>query len=226
MTFQEMTNTVSNGVSDALKVIWNILPELVGAVLIVVIGLVIAAVLKRVVQEVFKVAKLDELIDKSGVGVLLDKAQVKTSVGDAVGALVYWITVVIFVLPAAKVVNVVGVNDLLDTVLAYAPSVARAVLILFLGGLVAGLVSAFVRALASLAGSKGSAMLGNVSRYIVVTFAVLLAIGQLGLPLGFLNTLLTGVVAAAAIGVGLAVGLGGKDTASRIVENVYSKLSK
>lgn len=226
MTAQEMLDAVSNGVRDSIQEIVEFLPNVLGAAIIIIVGLLVAAILRKAVKDILTLAKVEDLVQKSGIGVLLEKAQTKLTVTEAVGTVAYWVTAIVFLLPAAEVLDLQSVQDLLNQILAYVDNAVIAALVIFFGSIVADLAASVVRGSTALAGVKSAKTLGNVVKYIVVVFAVLLALVQLDIASGFINIMLTGFVAMLAIAGGLAFGLGGKDTAGKIVENVYDKLSK
>ena len=94
---------------------------------------------------------------------------------------------------------------------------------LFIGGIAARALGNVVRGATAEGGFSNPETLSNVARTAVWSFAVVIAINQLGIATNLINTLFTGFVGALAIALGLAFGLGGRDLASRTLENWYDQ---
>ena len=101
--------------------------------------------------------------------------------------------------------------------------VAVGVFVLFIGGIAARALGNIVRGATAEGGFSNPETLANISRTAVWSFAVVVAINQLGIATNLINTLFTGFVGALAIALGLAFGLGGRDLASRTLENWYDQ---
>ena len=113
------------------------------------------------------------------------------------------------------------VNDFLQqVVLLYLPQVIVAVLILLVTALIADAMQSLVVGSAKAAEVKSANFLGSVTKWSIWVFAILMALFQLGVAAPFLQTLFTGFIVALALALGLSFGLGGKDTAKRILEKM------
>jgi hypothetical protein len=95
--------------------------------------------------------------------------------------------------------------------------------VLVIGGLAARALSNVVRGAAAEAGLSNTNFLAKTSAIIVWAFAIVVAVNQLGIATELVNTLFMAVVGAIALGMGLAFGLGGRETAGEILRKWYSK---
>ncbi len=215
--------SVSNALTKATDRIVSGFFPLVGAILIIVVGLIFAAVLRRVVLELLKLIKLEDLSEKVGLNSILRQANIETTVSDALAVLVKWIVIIIALLAASDFLGLQQVSIVLNNILDYIPNVAVAIVILLLGSVLADFIAAIVRGSSSLLGVKTAKSLAGVARYSIIIFAVLVALSQLGIASHFIQTLWTGLVAFAVISFGLAFGLGGKDMASKILDEFHDK---
>ena len=100
------------------------------------------------------------------------------------------------------------------------------VLILTAGVLLAGLIENFVKGTVNQVEPKTSRLLSKIASYLVVTVATLAAINELGIAQALINTLFIGVVATLTLGIGLSIGLGGKDIVSKILLDWYTDFKK
>jgi small-conductance mechanosensitive channel len=114
-------------------------------------------------------------------------------------------------------------SQVLDTLLAYIPHVFSAVLVLFFGMLLAGVAESLVKGAIRSIDGKASRLLGKVTSYLVITIAVLAAVSELGIASEFIMVLFVGFVTMISLGMALAIGLGGKDVVSRILDKWYTQ---
>jgi len=197
------------------------MPEFLVAIAIVIIGWIIGGILQNVIVRIFRTIKVNEALDAAGVDRLTEKAGYKLKAGEFVGALVKWFVIVVFFVTA---LDMLGLNEVTvffrDVVLGYLPKVIVAVLILLVAMVVANVASASVRAAAQAAGFNAAGMLGSITRYSVIVFAVLAALSQLEIAPELVETLFMGIIFSASLAFGLAFGLGGKESASRYIDKV------
>ena len=218
---QNWGDAIFAALTNALNGFITAIPLIVGAIVIIVIGWIISNLVARLVRELLARAGADRLFAEHGGAVYGSQSrQIKPSV---VGSeIVKWIIRFVFLVAAANVLGMPQVSLLLNQVLLWIPNLLVAAVIL----LVAPLIGRFLRGLIEVgAGNMGftnAPLLGRIAEVAVVAFAVLIAIDQLGIAADLLNILFTGVVAALALGFGLAFGLGGRDVAAKITEGWYA----
>lgn len=197
------------------------LPEIVLAIVVLIVGWIIAGSLKAIVERVFKTLKVNEALDAAGVDKLTQRAGYSLKAGQFVGTLVKWFVIIVFFIAALEILNLDQVNVFFrEVVLGYLPKVIVAVLILLIATVVANVAAASVTAGARAAGFGASDMLGSVTRYAIIVFAVLAALSQLEIAPELVQTLFMGIVFAAALAFGLAFGLGGRDAAGKYIAKV------
>lgn len=203
------------------------LAKLLPAIIIFIIGWIIASILERVIDQVFHAVKLDKALRSAGVEDALAKGGIKLNTGAFFGALVKWFVIVVFLIASLQVIGLTQVNDFLrEVVLGYLPQVIVAALILLVAAIVADFARKLVLSSAQAAGIDSAAFLGGISRWAIWIFAILVALSQLGIAPAFMQILFTGLVAMLALAGGLAFGLGGKEAAGRFVERLREDISK
>ncbi len=203
------------------------LPLIIGAVVVFIVGYVVAVVLGKAVEQLIRATKIDSLLAKLAFEQALERAGWRLNSGAFVGGLVKWFVVVAFLLAS---VNILGerfapISGFLRDVLGYLPNVIVAALILIIAAIVAQATERAVRGSVEAVGHRG-AIAGVVIRWSIAVFAISAALIQLGVAPQLIQTVVTGIVAAAAIAFGLAFGLGGKDAAASYIEKVRSELRK
>ncbi len=210
----------------ALALVFAFIPKLLGFLVILLIGWIVATALSKAVTFLLRKIGFDRIGDRIGLSRLLTQSGIKTDAADVLGKLVYWFIFLIFLVPAVDALGLTAVSNLLGQVIGFLPNVFVAILILFLGTFAATIVADIVR------GAAGSAKIGNpnifanVARYAILGFVSLIALEQLGIAPALLNILFTAIVGAAALAAGLAFGLGGQDTARKYLGRTESAASQ
>jgi small-conductance mechanosensitive channel len=215
---------------DALIEGWyrivNSLPNLLGAIVIMIIGVLVANILKWLIERLVLAIRLQEAFEQLDFAKSLKKAGLSTNLGALLGEFVRWVIIILFLLPAASILGLSQVSSVLNQIIAYLPNVGSAIIILFIGALFAEFLGNVIRATAAGLGTRASVGLAVVARYIIYVFAALAALSQLGIAPQIINIVLTGIVAASAIAFGLAFGLGGKEAAADLIAKIRQDFSK
>lgn len=204
-------------IANSLLILWegfvSFLPSLLGAIVVFVVGWLIAAGLGRIAEQIVQAIRIDQALEKLGLGRVLERARLKLDTGRFVGWLVQWFFVIVFLLAASDILGLTELTQFLKDVLLYIPNIIIAVLILLAAVVVGNILERIVVATVSAAGGPSARFLGATTRWAIFVFAVLAALVQLRIAASLVNTLVTGLVALLAIAGGLAFGLGGKDAA-------------
>ena len=201
-------------------------PELLAALLVLLIGWLVADILKGLVKKLFSTFKVNEALDAAGVDELTKRAGYPLKAGAFVGGLVKWFVIAVFFVVALDILNLDQVTFFVrDVVLGFLPKVIVAVLILLVAMLVAKFASEAVAAGVRFGGTHEPTFFKNLTYYAIVTFAVLAALNQVDIAPELVQTLFTGIVFALALGLGLAFGLGGKEAAGRYINKMTEKNS-
>ncbi len=204
----------------------NFLPSLVGAILVFVAGWIVAVALGKVVEHIFKMIKVDDVMEKAGTKARFHKAGVDVNVAKFLGGLVKWFLILVFLMAATDILKLVQVTDFLNSIILYLPNVIVAAVILAVAFLVANFVYAVVKGSSKVAGIVSATLLATVTKWAIVIFGFLAALIQLGIATSLINTLFMGLVAMLALAGGLAFGLGGKDEAAAILKKIRQEISE
>lgn len=196
-------------------------PNLIVALIILVLGWLVGVLFGRAVWQVFKSLKIDEALKRAGFESFLRRGGLDLDSGAFIGGLVKWFVVVVFLIAAFDVLGLAQVNLFLqEVVLAYLPRVIVAALVLLVAGVVGDVTQRLVVASGRTAGVGSAHFAGTVSKWAIWIFAILVALSQLGIAAQFSTTLFTGVVIALSLALGLSFGLGGQEAAHEFVKRL------
>ncbi|MDD5569107.1 MAG: hypothetical protein PHG23_01690 [Candidatus Pacebacteria bacterium] len=170
--------------------------------------------------------KFNNLFSRTGWTDALQKAEITISPADFVGAIIKWIFVIIFLLVATDILQWVAFSTLLQALLLWIPHLIIAIIILVVAIILADILEKIVKASAKKMGISFVNLLGSLVKWAIYIFAILAVLAQLEVAPAIVNALVTGFVAMLALALGLAFGLGGKDTAARLLEDVRRNISE
>ena len=220
MTIQSWGEAIGFAFQSSWEKIIGYLPNLVGALLVFILGLIVAWLVKWLLVQFFTVIQINKLADRIKLTEILKKMKTQTDFAQIIGIFFYWLIIIIFLLPVFSILGLTEINLVLYQVLAYVPNVLVAGFMILVGVLVAEAVGNLIKAAAVSFGSGAAGFLASLARYAIIIFVSLAALSQLGVATYFLQTLFTAFVAFIAIAGGLAFGLGGKDSAKDFIEKL------
>jgi hypothetical protein len=225
MILMRSADAVQGSFYDLWYTVAMYLPRILAAVVVFIIGWVVATVLYRIVIEVVKVLKIDEALKTAGVHEAAKDAGVSFDAGKLLATLIMWFVALVFLVASLEVLGLSTVTIFLErVVLLYLPQVIIASLILILGAIVADAARRIVSGSAKAAGAHAANLAGTVAKWAIWIFAVLAALDQLGVASVFIQTVFTGLVVSLSLAFGLAFGLGGKEAAARAIEKVREEI--
>lgn len=207
--------------STVLGRLVTFLPNLFGSILVFLIGWIVSGWAKSIVTRILRATRLERLVSGTAVEAFLQKAEFKGKIEDVLGGVVKWVIIFIFFIAAVNILGLSTVSLVLNGILAYIPKIIAAMLILLAGVLLAGVIEGVVKGAAGAVDVSTARLLGKLSSWVVMIFAVLASVSELGIADRFINTLITGVVATLSLGLGLALGLGSKELVSELLTEWY-----
>jgi small-conductance mechanosensitive channel len=216
--------------SQSLIGLWygfiNFVPGLLGAIILFIIGWFVANVVGKAIGQLIAALKVDKLFESAGANAFMVRSGVKLSVSGFIAGVVKWFIVIVFLMASLQIVGLTQVNDFLrEAVLYYLPKVIIAALVLVIATILADAMRKLVKASAQAANIRSANMLGSITSYAIWLFALIIALSELGIATAFMQILFTGLIAALAIALGLAFGLGGQVAAARAIEKVATDMS-
>ena len=210
--------------NDVLMRFWfkftNYLPDFFGGLLILVIGLLIASLLKKILLTVLAFFRIDAILNKTR---LITQKEVRLW-QEILSELLKWTIIILFLIPTLESWGLSQATSVLNQFLFYLPNVIISVIIGFVGIIVSNLTADLVRHSVKSVGPSMAGTLSAFAKSTIIFFTVLVMMNQLGVAQDLIRIFFTGLVAMIAIAGGLAFGLGGKDTAKEILENLRKKL--
>lgn len=224
MVLQDWTTAVSDSWASIWDRFVNFLPNLIGAMIILVVGWIVGMIVAIIIDRLFRIIGLETLFEKAKVEDVLKKGNVEQDATALLAAVAKWIIYLVAFIAAANTLKLPDVANFLDRILAYVPQVVAAGAILLLGLVLAHFLANVIKGTLAAAGFNMAEQVAVIVRYAIIIFTFLAVLVQLGIADSLIRTLFIGLVAFLAIAGGLAFGLGGKDSAQEWLEDLKKQL--
>jgi hypothetical protein len=222
-TVQDWSDAVMVSVTTALQNFLGFLPALVGAILILILGWIVAGLLATLVERGLKAVGFERAAQTTGISGFIQSSGSSWTASAIVAEIVKWFIRLIAIQAAASILGLDQISQIVNAILLWLPNLVVAIAIIVIGALIARFVGGLVRGSTAKMGFSNPELLGNVANYAILAFAVIAAIDQLGIAETVVNTLFIGLVAMVVLAAGLAFGLGGQQTAAQITAGWYAK---
>jgi len=193
---------------------------------ILIVGWFVAKAVEKIVIRFLKIAQLDVAADKAGVTKILVKGEIKHTLSELVGALIYWIIILIVAVAAVNALNLTVAAALLQQIIAYLPNVVAAIFVLAAGMFLASFTASAINTVAINSGIAQASLLSKIAQSVIVVLAVIMALEQLRIATTIINLIIPILLASAGLALGLAFGLGGRDAAAKIIKEALDKARK
>lgn len=208
--------------SAALALFFSAIPRVIGFLVILIIGWLIASAIAGATAAFLRVIKFNDIAQRSGFSGFVQKMGLRTDASQSLATIIKWFVRLIVLVVAFDALGLPAVSDVLRQFLAWIPNLIVALVVLVLAGLAANSLASLVRGATAQAGLGNPDVLANVARVAVWAFAIVVAVNQIGVASTLVNTLFMGFVGALALAFALAFGLGGRETAGQIVADWYA----
>ena len=215
------------GVLESVKSFLNqmsaFLPKLIGALVILIVGWIIAKVVRSLAVKGLKLIRLDVLVEKSGIDEFLKQGGLQLTMQGLLAGLLYWLIMLIVLLAASNSLGLQVASDLFSKIVLYIPNVIVAVIVLILGAFFARLVKGILLTYLNNVGVEGAATISTLAQYAIIVFVTFTALEQLAIGRELIVSAFELAFGAVCLALALAFGLGGRDWAASIFGNLRKK---
>lgn len=213
---QSLANSLTNGVNAVIMFV----PKLIAGTIILLIGIIIASILKQVVLEVFKALRVEAFLRRYGV----PEAKEEFTWTNILSEIIRWFVILLFLIPTADIWGLPQIVTVLNTFLLYLPNVFVAAIIGVVGLVFARLSHDVILASAKGISPDAAKTIASVARWAIIVFVSLAVLNQLGVAADLIRILFTGFVAMIALAGGIAFGLGGQETARTVLDSLRKRI--
>lgn len=202
---------------QGLATFFSYIPQLIGALIILLIGYFVARALQAVTTRLLGSIGFEGWMERGGIKQFFDRARTRQTPTSIMGKLVFWFIFIIVITMAADALGIRQVSEVLAQLIAFIPSIIAAILILVLAALLANFLAGVIR------GVTGSEALAGIARYGIIIYAVFAALTELGIAVQLTAPTFLIILGGVALAAGIAFGIGGQNVAREIVEKAYGQ---
>jgi len=197
------------------------LPQVLGAIIILVIGWLGATMLRGLTSKVLRLCGLVELSKRIKLHDLLTKIGMTSSLDQIIGGLVYYMVLLIFLISASEVLGFKLVLDTLNKFIAYLPHVLGAFLILIIALYLAKVIKDGIASASTNLNIAYAGALSSVLEILIVGFGIVMALTELGLDMTIFTANITIIIAGIVLAMALSIGLGSRSIMSNVLARYY-----
>jgi uncharacterized protein YacL len=212
---------ILQSLQSAFTTFANYLPQLVGALIVLVVGFIIAKLIDKAITKGLQKAKVDQKLKSGGGAGYVEKLAAQGSPSKLVGRVVFWVIMLFVISSAVGTLGIPALTGFMNQVLAYLPNVLAALLIFIVAAAVAGAIGAAVHR------TMGDTPTGKIVRAaapaMIMAIAIFMILTQLGIAPVIVTITYIALIGSTALAAALAFGLGGRDAAAELVNSGYRK---
>lgn len=212
--------TFFDRLSESLQRLWEYVPALFGAAVVLTVGYFIAKLAQRGVTRLLRRVQLNDVLEKGGIAAR-DRVGAPVNPTRVLANVVFWFFLFVAMLLAAETLGIDYLGQAFSELVSYVPSVIAAVVIVILGLVLGDLVAALIGA--STGALHGGPTLARIGKGGVVMLAVFMSLQELGVATDIVTTAFAIVFGAVALALALSFGLGNRDLAGEVTRAWYER---
>ena len=201
-------------------------PKLLAVVIILIFGWICAKLACIAVKRILELANFDKFADRSGLEAFLEHGEFVLTLSAIIGHIVYWLVILLFIITGANILGLTEVAQMLHHLANYLPRIIVAILVLIFGTLLARFVNRLVFAWLHSIKLEGALAISTSVEYGIQIFALFVALEQLDIGTQLLTSLFVIVFGAIFLALALAFGLGGKEWAAKVINDIQNNIKK
>ncbi len=219
--YQTISNALNTALGDIIRKAADFLPNLVSALLILLIGWIAAKVAEKLLGKLLEALRVNQVAARRGVVGTLTELGIRRSPSALISRVVYWVILILFLVPTLETLRLVYVSQLVGRFVAYLPNLIGAAVIFLIGLAVARLLAGSVGAAAKNAGLEYAPAIGSFVKYFLNLIVIILSLAQLGVRTDILTNIFTVLIISLGLALALALGLGSRAVVTNILAGAF-----
>jgi len=212
---------IGDSLQKAADGFFAFLPNLLGFLVLLLVGFVVAKIASAVVRKLLQKAGLDRHLHDSDANKYVDRVLPGASPSNGIARVVFWLIFVFFLFSAIGALKIPALTGFMNSVLAYLPNIIAAIVIFVVAALIAGAVAAGVAKL--MGDTPTGKIVATIVPALVMVIAMFMILQQLRIAEQIVQIAFAATMGALALGLALAFGLGGRPVAQQMLEDAYRK---
>lgn len=201
-------------------------PKLLAVIVILFFGWLCAKIACIGVKRILELTHFDKFADKSGLEAFLQHSEFNLTLSGVISMVVYWLVILLFIITGANTLGLTEVAQMLHHLANYLPKIIIAILVLIFGTLLARFINRLVFAWLHGIKFEGALAISTSAEYAIQIFALFVALEQLDIATQLITALFVIIFGAVFLALAIAFGLGGKDWAAKIINDMHNRPKK
>ncbi len=214
-------------VTNALSTLWEKLasfaPNLIGAIVILIVGYFISKFISRICRALLSKIGFDKACDRIGIHNTLTSVAIETKGSALVSGIIFWLIMLMFMISVSETLGLDKVALTVESFVLYLPNVIAAVLIFVIGSVIASFTKDLVYNGAERIGMEYAKPLSSFVYGILIVVIAMLSIEQLQIDTNLLSNVIQIIIIAAGLALALTLGLGTRQISQQLVSGVYAR---
>ena len=211
----------TEALTTSVSLIISYLPALLGALLLLALGFVLARLVGAGTTRILQLVGTDRLLSRTAIQTLLERSGTKKRMSEIVGIIGFWIIFLLFLISAAETLKLTIVSEALTSLAYYIPQVGIAILILVLGLIAANFVRELIIMACSSAGIAQGTIVAQAFYIAAILLVVVTAINELGIDTALLDNTIILLIAGLIAGAAISFGLGARSAVANLIAAHY-----
>lgn len=208
---------ISNSLQNAADSFFGFLPQLIGALVLLIVGYFIAKTIEKVIRKLLVKARFDRALHVSPAGKFINR--VVESPAALAGRIAFFAIFLLFISIAVTALNIPALDNIVNGIYSYLPNVIAAIVIFLVASAITAGAEVFIYK--ALGNHPLTKVIGAVLPAITLSIAAFMILNQLKIAPEIVTITYTAILGSLGLGLALAFGLGGRDVAAQILSNAY-----
>jgi len=217
----EQMNIVVQSFSRFLDQLAAFLPQFLAAVAILILGWIIAKIVKVLFVKSMKAVRLDTVTARTGIDNFLAQGGIRKTAVELLGAIMYWLILFVVFLVTFNSVGLFQASELFTEVVLFIPNVLISALVLIAGLFFAKFVAETITASLKNMEVDHAGLIGKVSQYLIIMFSISIILTQLNIGTEIVISAFQISFGAVCLALALSFGLGGRDWATKFLDHLF-----
>ena len=211
--------------SNMVATMLNVVPRFLSAIAILILGWIIAKIIRKVVGKLLETLGFNDLVEKAGIGGFLQRSGFLKPASWLIGQLIFWMILLLFMLSAAESLGMNALVNILQKFVAFIPNLITVAFILVFGIIAANFLGKLVQGAADSAGVEFSGLLGKLVSNVLIIAIFVVSVSQLDIEASVLLILFASLMGGFALAIALTLGFGSRHISQNIISGVYVRKS-
>lgn len=212
---------------QSLTTMWleitKIFPNIIGALIIIIIGWIVTKFIVKLIKKVLKLAKVNKIDDKINEIEIVEGKQLNFNTVKVVSSFVKWIMYIVLLITASDIMGLEIISNQVSALLGYLPQLFAALVIFMLGLLFANFVKNGLKSLFESMDLSGGKMISQVVFFLLLTFISITALNQAGIDTEIITNNINMIIAAFLLAFAIAFGLGAREVVGKLLNTFYAR---